>query len=258
MYIPTHFILDYSSKNTFRVIKNAAPFRTKPCLSPGLSLKGTREASWNPRMILLARQLSLRANQIWSPPHMPGPSWLSTWWRNLRTRLPFSNLSQEASPSILDHCDERTSPPQGDVPYCGCWVFVREQTGMHEGDQERRPLPARTWLNDEQDKRVFWLNGLAGTGKSTIAQTFAETSFADGKLGASFFCSRNFDDRSNLRTIFPTLAFQLAHRYPALPREVDSGLDREPRRWPGVPLFSNRETHCWAIPGNKNPNPHHH
>ena len=70
-----------------------------------------------------------------------------------------------------------------------------------------------TWLNDEQDKRVFWLNGLAGTGKSTIAQTFAETSFADGKLGASFFCSRNFDDRSNLRTIFPTLAFQLAHRY---------------------------------------------
>jgi len=69
------------------------------------------------------------------------------------------------------------------------------------------------WLNDKRDKQVLWLNGLAGTGKSTIAQTFAETSFADGKLGASFFCSRDFDDRSNLRTIFPTLAFQLAHRY---------------------------------------------
>ena len=70
------------------------------------------------------------------------------------------------------------------------------------------------WLNDGQDKRVFWLNGLAGTGKSTIAQTFAEMSFADGKLGASFFCSRNFEDRSNLRSIFPTLAFQLAYQYP--------------------------------------------
>jgi len=70
------------------------------------------------------------------------------------------------------------------------------------------------WLDDEQDKRVFWLNGLAGTGKSAIAQTFAEMSFADGKLGASFFCSRNFSDRSNLQKIFPTLAFQLAHRYP--------------------------------------------
>ena len=46
------------------------------------------------------------------------------------------------------------------------------------------------WLNDEQDKRVLWLNSLAGTRKSTVAQTFAEISFADGKLGASLFCSR--------------------------------------------------------------------
>ena len=28
------------------------------------------------------------------------------------------------------------------------------------------------WLTDEQVQRVFWLNGLAGTGKLTIAQTF--------------------------------------------------------------------------------------
>ena len=69
------------------------------------------------------------------------------------------------------------------------------------------------WLDGKQDKHVFWLNGLTGTGKSTIAQTFAEMSFADGKLGASFFCSRDFDDRNNLKTIFPTLAFQLALKY---------------------------------------------
>ena len=60
---------------------------------------------------------------------------------------------------------------------------------------------------------VYWLNGLAGTGKSTIAQTIAERTFADGRLGASFFCSRDFDDRSNLHLIFPTLAVQLARRY---------------------------------------------
>ena len=74
-------------------------------------------------------------------------------------------------------------------------------------------LQLERWLGDKQDHRVFWLNGLAGTGKSTIAQTFAEISFADGKLGASFFCSRDFEDRSNLQAIFPTLAFQLAYRY---------------------------------------------
>ena len=37
--------------------------------------------------------------------------------------------------------------------------------------------------------------------------------FADGQLGASFFCSRDFEDRSNLHFIFPTLAVQLARKY---------------------------------------------
>lgn len=84
------------------------------------------------------------------------------------------------------------------------------------------------WANDEQDKRVFWLNGHAGTGKSAIAQTFAETSFADGKLGASFFCSRDFDDRSDLRMIFPTLAFQLAYRYPRYRQKLLQDLKESP------------------------------
>ena len=30
----------------------------------------------------------------------------------------------------------------------------------------------------------------------------------------NFFCSRNFEDRSNLHFIFPSLPFQPAHRYP--------------------------------------------
>ena len=70
------------------------------------------------------------------------------------------------------------------------------------------------WTEDFEQFPIFWLNGLAGTGKSTIAQTVAERTFADGRLGASFFCSRGFEDRSNLYLIFPTLAFQLAQRYP--------------------------------------------
>ena len=69
------------------------------------------------------------------------------------------------------------------------------------------------WVVDKQEQQIFWLNGLAGTGKSTIAQTFAERMFAEGRLGASFFCSRDFADRSNLQAIFPTLAFQLAYRF---------------------------------------------
>jgi len=85
--------------------------------------------------------------------------------------------------------------------------------GCLKGTRADVLLQLERWLKDEQDHHVFWLNGLAGTGKSTIAQTFAEISFADGMLGASFFCSRDFEDRSNLQAIFPTLAFQLAYRY---------------------------------------------
>ena len=69
------------------------------------------------------------------------------------------------------------------------------------------------WARDFTKPSVYWLNGLAGTGKSTIAQTVAERVFADGRLGASFFCSRDFEERSNLKHIFPTLAVQLARKY---------------------------------------------
>ena len=70
------------------------------------------------------------------------------------------------------------------------------------------------WTEDFDMSPVFWLNGLAGTGKSMIAQTVSERMFADGRLGASFFCSRGFEDRSNIQLVFPTLAFQLAQKYP--------------------------------------------
>ena len=69
------------------------------------------------------------------------------------------------------------------------------------------------WSRDHDKSPVYWLNGLAGTGKTTIAQTVAERIFADGQLGASFFCSRDYEDRSNLKFIFPTLATQLARKY---------------------------------------------
>jgi hypothetical protein len=72
-----------------------------------------------------------------------------------------------------------------------------------------------SWAEDFDMSPVFWLNGLAGTGKSAIAQTIAERLFSEGNLGASFFCSRDSEDRSSLHFIFPTLAFQLAKKYPS-------------------------------------------
>ena len=72
----------------------------------------------------------------------------------------------------------------------------------------------KSWAKDFQQSPVFWLNGLTGTDKSTIAQTASERIFADRQLRASFFCSRDFEDHSDLHFIFPTLTFQLAHKFP--------------------------------------------
>jgi len=85
-----------------------------------------------------------------------------------------------------------------------------------------------SWTKDPYTSPVYWLNGLAGTGKSTIAQTTAERLFANGRLGASFFCSRDFKDRSDLRLIFPTLSFQLAYRYPDFRSVLVSLLQSDP------------------------------
>ena len=84
------------------------------------------------------------------------------------------------------------------------------------------------WAEDPQDRHVFWLNGLAGTGKSTIAQTFSEMAAKTGILGASFFCSRDYLDRKELKNIFPTLAYQLACRYTTFRRHIIRVIKEDP------------------------------
>jgi len=110
----------------------------------------------------------------------------------------------------------------------GAGHLCGDRQGCMKGTRREVLFQLEQWSKDEQDKRVFWLNGLAGTGKSTIAQTFAEMCFADGKLGASFFCSRDFEDRSSLRSIFPTIAFQVAYRYPSFRQELLQVLAENP------------------------------
>ena len=88
-----------------------------------------------------------------------------------------------------------------------------ERRGCLKGTRGAVLATIELWARDPSRTSVYWLNGLAGTGKSTIAKTISERLFADGRLGASFFCSRDFEDRRNIQLIFPTLATQLARKY---------------------------------------------
>jgi hypothetical protein len=66
------------------------------------------------------------------------------------------------------------------------------------------------WAAASDSPCVFWLNGLAGTGKSTIARTLCKRLNEMKLLGASFFVSRDEADRRNASKIVHSLAHQLA------------------------------------------------
>ena len=106
------------------------------------------------------------------------------------------------------------------------------QAGHHDkclpGTRESVLQDIMLWAKNPQDQNVFWLNGLAGTGKSTIAQSFSEMVTDEELLGASFFCSRDYLDRKELKNIFPTLAYQLACRYLQFRTRLVATLKKDP------------------------------
>ncbi|KAI1772379.1 vegetative incompatibility protein HET-E-1 [Hypoxylon cercidicola] len=77
-----------------------------------------------------------------------------------------------------------------------------------------------TWVDSPDDRCIFWLNGIAGTGKSTVARTVARTYYNRGDLGASFFFSNGGGDLSNANKLVTTLARQLATRIPLARRHI--------------------------------------
>jgi hypothetical protein len=67
------------------------------------------------------------------------------------------------------------------------------------------------WANDgAQELTILWVNGMAGTGKTAIASTFAKNMQEQGILGATFFIDRQQQERRDLSRIVQTLAYDLA------------------------------------------------
>ena len=84
------------------------------------------------------------------------------------------------------------------------------------------------WIDDPTSKTIFWLNGMAGTGKSTISRTVAHSRSKRGDLGASFFFKKGEMDRGNLNKFMPTIARQLALNAPGVALFIKKMLDADP------------------------------
>ncbi|KAL4983713.1 WD40-repeat-containing domain protein [Aspergillus falconensis] len=84
------------------------------------------------------------------------------------------------------------------------------------------------WADSPDGKPIFWLNGMAGTGKSTISQTIARRLRHKSLLGGSFFFRRGEEGRRNARRFFPTLMLQLVTRFSQLRESIQEAIEDDP------------------------------
>lgn len=70
------------------------------------------------------------------------------------------------------------------------------------------------WAEDIDGPHLLWLNGTAGTGKSTLARTACRSWHEQNALGASFFFSNGDGEASSSRHLVTTLAWQLSNNVP--------------------------------------------
>ncbi|KAL3461202.1 hypothetical protein BJX64DRAFT_289578 [Aspergillus heterothallicus] len=83
------------------------------------------------------------------------------------------------------------------------------------------------WVDDPTGKSVFWLQGMAGTGKSTISRTVAQHFVEREDLVATFFFKRGEGDRGNTSRFISTIASQLVSKDSTIAASVKRAIDSD-------------------------------
>ncbi|KAH8109602.1 WD40-repeat-containing domain protein, partial [Phellopilus nigrolimitatus] len=79
-----------------------------------------------------------------------------------------------------------------------------------EGTRQKILSQILDWTHMSAQKQIFWLSGLAGAGKSSIASTVAQKLHQEKLLGGCFFCKRDDPVLRDPTRILPTLASRFA------------------------------------------------
>ncbi|KAJ7770062.1 hypothetical protein B0H16DRAFT_238453 [Mycena metata] len=83
------------------------------------------------------------------------------------------------------------------------------------------------WLSSQtsSSEHIFWITGIAGSGKSTLSATVADTLRTMGTpVAAQFFISRNIPETTDPDKMIPTIAKQLSEFSPAAARVIQDAL----------------------------------
>jgi WD40 repeat protein len=95
-------------------------------------------------------------------------------------------------------------------------IWHRYVRDCHPGTRKMVLEKIKHWANDSGSGSLFWLNGPAGIGKSTISRTLAKSFAEDGILGASFFFKANEKERSDASKFVSTIISRLVTVLPEL------------------------------------------
>ncbi|KAJ5369956.1 uncharacterized protein N7496_006048 [Penicillium cataractarum] len=104
----------------------------------------------------------------------------------------------------------------------------RDEVQCLQGTRTQLLQQIMEWATSPSQKSIFWLNGMAGTGKSTISRTVARSLKDTNYLAASFFFKRGEGDRGNAKKFFPTLTRQMMLMISELRSGVHKALHDDP------------------------------
>src|SRR6201996_5909995 len=106
--------------------------------------------------------------------------------------------------------------------------YDEEPAGCLEGTRKDVLAKLENWAFNDPTNKVFWMYGMAGTGKSTIAHSLCERLEEAQMLGASFFCSRTSSTSSGTEYIVPTIASRIALGSPPVMSQILQQLHEDP------------------------------
>jgi Cdc6-like AAA superfamily ATPase len=90
-----------------------------------------------------------------------------------------------------------------------------------EGTRESILNEITAWVtNGSGPSNTYWIYGLPGIGKTSLAHSICQTLDERNQLVGAFFCQRDDTNSSEPRNILPTLIYKLAEISPSFRRIV--------------------------------------
>ena len=116
-----------------------------------------------------------------------------------------------------------------DARYNSSYSTTINRRGCTAETRERILEDLKGWVIDPKGAKVYWMNGMAGTGKTTILYSLCGWLEENARLGANYFCSRISSSCRDVNNIVSTLAYQLAQYSPAFRSMLCKVLEANPR-----------------------------